>query len=194
MPHVTCVTLDGRTGHLPALEPHFTAQCTGQQFAPHVPPPQGCSPLGAGTSSSALLPERPLGGNDSRESWQQQWQGLQLAQLAPLAATVVPELPTLTQPLTHCSLSPLPSPSNGTAGSCGVPISPYHLLMYLGIWEAGMTYYICRMGLHPEPRPPHHSTTQNSNNPSGWQTEEPKGSSPDQCPAELKALVSTLWV
>lgn len=58
-PHVTCVTPDGRRGHLPALEPQFAAQSTGQQFAPHVPPPQSHSTLGAGTPSSALLLEQP---------------------------------------------------------------------------------------------------------------------------------------
>lgn len=35
---------------------------------------------------------------------------------------------------------------------------------------------------------------QNSNNPRVWQTEEPKWDGPAQCPAELKALVSTSWV
>lgn len=68
-----------------------------------------------------------LGENGGRESWQQQWQGL--SQLAPLAAVVVPELPTLTQPL-HPLLS-LPSPTKSTAGSCGASVFPYHLLMHL---------------------------------------------------------------
>lgn len=122
-PHIRRITPDGRTGHLPALEPQFAPQCT-RQFAPHVP--HELQPLGAGTSSSALLPQQPLRGK---------WWGAKLAAAvaeasAVPATMVVPESPTLTQPPTHRAHSHH-FPTNSTEGSCGVSISLYHLLMHL---------------------------------------------------------------
>lgn len=134
-----------------------------------------------------------LRGNGGGESWQQQRQGLQLSQLVPLATMVIPELATLTQPPTHCARShhfhhlpialraPVRSPHPRTTSWCTCESGRQEWSTRSAEWDSS-----------PEPRPSR--TTQNNNNSSGWQTEEPKGDSPAQCPAKLKALVTTLWV